>query len=695
MKFLLKQSKFLVIALLLLTFVGSSFVHQNASALSGSSFNASDIASDYVFTNTQSMTTGEIQQFLNAKVPTCDTNGTQYSSHYNSAAGRYYTRAEWGSLNGNPAPFTCLKNYSQTVPAMAADAYCQATSGGAKSAAQIITDVANACFINPQTILVLLQKEQGLVTDDWPWTDQYDYATGYACPDTASCDPNYTGFFKQVYYGARQYRIYTVHPDWYNYLPGRSNKIYYNPNTGCGSTNITIVNQSTANLYNYTPYQPNKAALDNLYGEGDSCSSYGNRNFWRIFNDWFGTTIGPFYYFKSAVNPPARLGYGETAQAELKVVNNSTQTWYSDGNTPAGVHPFRIMMRGYIDNAFADPSDPAWLGTRNQIRMVEPSVAPGQTATFDFRVKAPNTTINYNEMNMVLVQDGVAVHEDLGLQFRTTSVPDYSYRVSSVDCPTGMLPGDMYRMVIKATNTGTKNWFSDTNLSTQNPHPVRLATDAYKSSPYAQPTQDPAWLGTTNQVRLSEAEVKPGETGTFSVIMTAPYKQVTDFNDNFILVLDGVKGLVGPVIQCKTSTPAPSGDYSFVSATNPPAVMKPGQTADVYIKIKNTGNMIWRGFDNRVFKPGGIALGDMRLITAQPGYRDSLFATSADSRWLGTKSQVRMKEGIVVPGQTATFEFTMTAPSATGKYIEYFRFAVDGTMALKDIGLGYPVTVTP
>jgi len=50
-------------------------------------------------------------------------------------------------------------------------------------------------------------------------------------------------------------------------------------------------NAATAALYNYTPYQPNKAALDNLYGSGNSCSAYGNRNFWRMYNDWFGPTI--------------------------------------------------------------------------------------------------------------------------------------------------------------------------------------------------------------------------------------------------------------------------------------------------------------------------------------------------------------------------------------------------------------------
>ena len=54
-----------------------------------------------------------------------------------------------------------------------------------------------------------------------------------------------------------------------------------------------IQNQATAGLYLYTPYRPNAAALANLYGTGDGCSSYGNRNFWRMFTDWFGSTSVP------------------------------------------------------------------------------------------------------------------------------------------------------------------------------------------------------------------------------------------------------------------------------------------------------------------------------------------------------------------------------------------------------------------
>jgi hypothetical protein len=135
-----------------------------------------------------------------------------------------------------------------------------------------------------------------LVTDDWPWPRQYEIAMGYGCPDSgpnysANCSSQFYGFFNQVYQAAQAFRRYETNPTWYNYRAGRNNYIQYHPNPSCGGTNVFIENQATANLYIYTPYQPNAAALNNLYGTGNDCSAYGNRNFWRLFNDWFGPTI--------------------------------------------------------------------------------------------------------------------------------------------------------------------------------------------------------------------------------------------------------------------------------------------------------------------------------------------------------------------------------------------------------------------
>ncbi len=244
---------------------------KKVAALTGSDFNAGYIIDDSVFFNPNAMTTLQVQEFLNSKVPICDVN------HAGSGT--------------NQPPFTCLKDFQQDVPAKAADQYCGgAITAGRKSAAQIIYDVGIGCGVSQKSLIVLLQKEQALVTDTWPWDIQYRSATGYGCPDTAACDTAYYGFFNQVYNAARQFKRYTLDSGSFNFRAGITSNIQFNPNPSCGGSQVYLQNPATAALYNYTPYQPNASALANLYGSGDSCGAYGNRNFWRLFTDWFGTT---------------------------------------------------------------------------------------------------------------------------------------------------------------------------------------------------------------------------------------------------------------------------------------------------------------------------------------------------------------------------------------------------------------------
>ena len=264
-----------------------------ASAANAADFRAGRIIDDQIFFNGNAMGVQEIQGFISAQVPTCDTNGDRpYFGTYGGVT--YNGNVLRRNLDARfPAPYTCLKNYLENTQThdnnIGRPTYAPA---GGTAAAQIIYDEAQAYNINPKVLIVLLQKESSLVTDDWPWPTQYKTATGYGCPDTAACDSTYFGFYNQVHNAARQFRLYANSPSSYNYTIGM-NTIKYSPTAGCPTAQVLIQNQATAGLYNYTPYVPNQAALNNLYGTGDSCSAYGNRNFWRIFTDWFGNTLLP------------------------------------------------------------------------------------------------------------------------------------------------------------------------------------------------------------------------------------------------------------------------------------------------------------------------------------------------------------------------------------------------------------------
>jgi hypothetical protein len=235
---------------------------QQADAANAAQFDPGMIISDTLFYDGGSMTASSVQAFLNAKVPNCS------------------------------AGYTCLKSYSQATASKAAVAgKCSAYAGAAsESAATIIAKVGVACGISQQVLLVLLEKEQGLVRSTAPSAGAFRSATGFGCPDTAACDSTYYGFFNQVYMAAKQFKTYATSPGSFGYVAGRVNQIRFSPTATCGSSAVFIQNQATAGLYNYTPYQPDPAALKNLYGTGDACSAYGNRNFWVLFTDWFGST---------------------------------------------------------------------------------------------------------------------------------------------------------------------------------------------------------------------------------------------------------------------------------------------------------------------------------------------------------------------------------------------------------------------
>ncbi|MGV8911281.1 MAG: LGFP repeat-containing protein [Rhodoglobus sp.] len=235
-----------------------------AEAVTGSEFDPGFIISDDLFFDRYSMSEAEVQAFLVQMVPSC--------------------------VAGNGYP--CLKNYSVATydRPSAGTGHCAPYAGSASEpASRIIVKVAEACGISPKVLLVMLQKEQGLVTKTSPSSWSYQAAMGYGCPDTAACDARYYGFYNQVYNAAWQMRQYTLKPNYWNYRIGNV-AVQYHPNAACGAPVINIRNQATANLYIYTPYQPNASALANLGGVGDACGSYGNRNFWVYFNNWFGST---------------------------------------------------------------------------------------------------------------------------------------------------------------------------------------------------------------------------------------------------------------------------------------------------------------------------------------------------------------------------------------------------------------------
>ena len=171
--------------------------------------------------------------------------------------------------------------------------YLAGYSEGGRTAAQIIYDAAHGAneasgtfngitvntttgTVNPEVLLVTLQKEQSLITrsDNNSWAMLA--SMGYACYPSVSGDSNgngcadaYEGFTKQVENGAWQLR--------YNFERSQGKGLDYQVGqtfTSSDGYTVTFMNSATASLYRYTPYVFN-----------------GNYNFYNLFTSWFTTHV--------------------------------------------------------------------------------------------------------------------------------------------------------------------------------------------------------------------------------------------------------------------------------------------------------------------------------------------------------------------------------------------------------------------
>ena len=304
-----------------LTGLSTATESYSANAAIPAGWDAGNIIDDGAFFNGRSMSVSDIQSFIDSQV-TC---------------------AE-GAV--------CLANYTETTTDIPATPMCSTYRGVAnESAATIIYHTAITCGISAQTILVILQKEQGLVTKTAPSVSALSRAMGAGCPDTSGCDVNYLTFAKQVHYGAYLLKRYTqptgTGPDTpyttnfaARYPVGEFSNVLYNVSTRCTSTSrIFIANQATHALYIYTPYTPNAASLAAWPNavpasdpEGSTCASYGNRNFYGFYSSWFGTGRG------SISGTVTGEGFGPMADTWVRAFTDSGTLAGASLTTSAGAY---------------------------------------------------------------------------------------------------------------------------------------------------------------------------------------------------------------------------------------------------------------------------------------------------------------------------------------------------------------------
>ena len=461
-----------------------------------------------------------------------------------------------GFLNGFPNG--CLKNYTDDMPSSnPVRAYFDYSGTG--SAAQIIRRVADNYGINPRVLLTKLEQESSLISGGGGcqlWRQAS--AIGFKCFDGAN--PRTTTFRGSTIQTcvatdadmgvARQLSKGGWLLKWgkerangnLNWMvPDDAVSTYGGPMTqgskkrcaACATvyydgywSGVYLESGATASLYNYTPYL--------------------NQAFDEIWESWWGagSTYAPRYnYVYVSQSTDRNLGTivsGQASVLNVVVKNAGSTTWLNSGSNPVRLAPSRPLDKS---SQFAGST---WIAPHRVSTMQEPSVAPGENATFSFIVQAPyvGSPTNFRE-DYRLVMEGITWLPDIDLHFDFRVSPSqYIGTVTAGTLPTTLASAGTTTVNLSVRNDGNVSWYQGGR------YPVRIGTRL----PYDHRSIFDAgtWISATRPDALNEIEVAPGQTGTFSFVMRGP-AYAGQYQEGISLVAEGLSWFNSPILSSQIS----------------------------------------------------------------------------------------------------------------------------------------------
>ncbi len=387
-------------------------------------------------------------------------------------------------------------------------------SENGRSAAQIIYDAAHGAGeasgtfagrnivsrINPQVLLVTLQKEQGLITEANPSNAKLECAMGYGVNDSTGCvkalnaHPSWRGFTKQVEFAAwqLQWNYERSVLSQFNDFKAGGQQTFNDYN---GAHSVTFNNQATAALYRYTPHVYN-----------------GNYNFFTFMQQYFNSLAAAW---AGQSNYPT-LDPGQPGRFWVRFKNVGTETWTRDSVRLGTSNP-KDRVPGFIREDTLEGNTSGWISS-NRVAMQESSVPPGEAATFVFYLTPPSDAKSglYREYFQPL-GEGVGWMQDYGVYWdvrvREGNNGLTAHWASQNAYPTARR-GESFNLQVTFKNTGTVTWKQNE---------VFLATRNEVVPPYIredrQSGNTSGWVSAT-RVQMNESSVAPGQTATFSFWMT-------------------------------------------------------------------------------------------------------------------------------------------------------------------------------
>jgi len=586
-----------------INFNSKNFKLENTQA---SSFDAGYIIDDSKFIAKDDMSVNDIQRFLEEK----GSELRHFSENGRSAAQIIYDAAHGHGEASGPPPNGCFNG---------------------------ICINRNTGTVSPKVLLVTMQKEQSLITNHYAYGDKqraYDCAMGYeagrGCRWMFENRPQWRGFTNQVEWAAWQLRYNYERAAGYGFSDWQVGQSFCWDNI-CS----TYKNRATSALYRYTPHI--QYSFSNLY------------------RNYFGSPVGNRKNYHADLtsksnNPTLRRN--QSVEVEVKFVNTGWETWHKGGDNPVRL----ALDRNWASRTAWQGSD--WISENRIAEMIEDSVSPGQTATFRFELKAPDSMrVGTHRFHARLVSEFKEWFDnprENGYVYWDINVPHPQAQwISQSENQIVALPGETKDLWVKFKNTDSSNWIT----------PVRLATDKLMNENFLKRFKHDSWV---NDYRISEStsSIAPNSEHTFNFKIKIPQDlRPGRYRFDTRLVSESYSWFERPdtngAAWWEIIVPEPKAEW--IEQSSYPAMHK-GDSTTLWVKFKNTSSFTWRSSGNNPVRLGLDRYWNHSTVMQGMG-------------WINENRLNTAQEGDINPGQTGTYRFNIYIPpdKPSGKYRFHVR----------------------
>lgn len=275
------------------------------------------------------------------------------------------------------------------------------------------------------------------------------------------------------------------------------------------------------------------------------------------------------------------LNPNEETSVDIKIKNTGSKTW--DKNTFLTVN-----ANNEADTIITIPKD----SSKRTALMKETSVKPGSTATFSFTVNS-ETSGGLASFDMSPVFNGKEKSSQMMELAFFVEAPTLDFSIKTSNAPTSLAPGGSATVTLVVKNTGNLTW---TNSGDDTVTLIKNGSSSLSSS--------------TTLATLTEAEVKPGASGTFTFTIKAPSKAGT-YSLYFSPSMKGSNAKAESSGQIKVTVAETTQDALIVGASEDLS-FAPGEEKLLWIQIKNTSGSSWSTTGNSAFK---VVLGTLKGFT--------------------------------------------------------------------------------